>query len=167
MLDLAYLNIGTLKQLYMQYIKKNENKYYLIDFFSNYDIQIDPNDWNRIQYVSKDFNGNIIAYFEARINRGFNIINDLEILKFIEYPNIIWIHDFIRFLKVLLLEKNFRKVVFYAIIDNPSFTKCELYLLKYKLVKEVGVMKNHCILNDGKIYDMKIFEIERDNLGKW
>jgi hypothetical protein len=167
MLELAYLNAGFLKQEYMQYIKKAESKFGLIEFYSTYDIQIDPNDWNCIQYVSKDLNGRVIAYFGASINRGFNIVSELVVLNFTDYPNTVWVLDFIKFLDILLIEKNFRKAVLYTIADNRYFSKCEQFLLKHNLFREVGVMKNHCVLNDGQVYDMKILEIEKKNLKKW
>ena len=167
MLELALLNADELRHIFIREVTKETNKYYWMENFFDYEFIIEPNEWRRIQYVSKDSEGRILVYFGAWINRSFNIVERLEIFNLSGKPNVIATRDFIRFLEILFCQRQFRKVVFYVIKDNPAVKLYEKFIVDNKIGKIVGVFEKQCISTDGNCYDQIIFEMYKDNFVEW
>jgi hypothetical protein len=165
MLEPAYLNICELKRIYSSRIF--DKKYlFLADPVCSYDIMIDPNDWSRIQYVSKNAGGCIIAYFTVSINRLSGIVERLDIINFLEHPSITLTRDFFRFMRILFVERKFRKMIFYALRSNPANAMYER-LAKQGFARKVGYLKNQILLSDGNYHDQIIYEVGRRSYLKW
>jgi RimJ/RimL family protein N-acetyltransferase len=65
------------------------------------------------------------------------------------------------FFDEIFIHRNFRKIVFHAIEQNPA-TKMYRKLIEKLGGKEVGILKENVKLTDGNYYDEVIFEIYRD-----
>ena len=59
------------------------------------------------------------------------------------------------------MNRNFRKVKFHVILQNPA-TKGYRKIVTKLNGREVGILKDHKKLTDGKYYDEIIFELYRD-----
>lgn len=167
MLDLAFNNQQKLKDIFSKKIFEKVNFYYNMNPYIDYEVQVDYSEWHRIQYVSKTLNDEVLAYFCAWVNRPFNIIEKLEVINLSGKPNIIATKDFFDFLKLLLVERKFRKLVFYVIKDNPAIKLYKKFVLGNKIGRLVGIFKKHCILTDGNCYDQYIFEIYGNKFEQW
>lgn len=120
-------------------------------------IRVDESDWSRIQRVST-FNGNVLAFFQATIDRGSNIVNQITILSFktssLQEKKSIR-NDLLNFLLYLL--ENFKKVKFSCCTENPVINKY-IKLVDYLFSRPVGVYREELLIN-GKYYDEMLFEI--------
>jgi hypothetical protein len=112
MLELAYLNQVQLKELYARKIMDEQNKFYYLNSYIDYDIGISSSEWDRIQYISKNSAGEILAYFGAWVNRGNHIIEKLEIINLSGKPNSLASRDFFAFWNFCLLNANLEKSSF-------------------------------------------------------
>jgi hypothetical protein len=168
MLELAYLNQQQLQEIYAQKITSKTNKYYFFESYYDYILQIDKDESKKIQYVSKDAEGNIIGYAGAWVNRTHNIIERAEIINFTEKPKIEGSRDLFDFLEIVLIKKNFRKIMFYVAEENPAARMYERFIdYSEGIGRKVGILKEHYILNDGKKYDVVVFEIFKDKFAEW
>ncbi len=168
MLELAYLNQEKLQDIYSKRITSKFNKYYFFESYYDYILPIDQNDEKKIQYVGKDNEGNIIGYAGAWINRTHNIIERMEIINFTEKPKLEGSRNLFDFLEIILIKKNFRKIVFYVAVENPAIKLYEKFMnFGEGIGKKVGILKEHYTLNDGKNHDVAIFEIYREGFTEW
>lgn len=158
MLEFAYFNQAELYDC-LQKVLKDRNLYfyfmYPTKFFS---IRIDDTDYNSIQFVSKSNDGKIIGFFSAYINNDHNTISNLDFINFTGKPSIVFSRDTKLFFDEIFITRNFRKITFYAIEQNPA-VKMYRKLVNKLGGREVGVLKENKKLTDGNYYDEVIFEI--------
>ena len=105
----------------------------------------------------------IYACFSAWVNRSANIVERIETINLSDTPNCLVGRDMLRFIGLLLCERNFDKVIFYVIKDNPIFQSYCQFQNHHKLGRIVGIFERHCTLPDGTSYDVAAFEIHKDN----
>ncbi|MDR2407470.1 MAG: hypothetical protein LBE13_05090 [Bacteroidales bacterium] len=163
MLELAYLNQEALNKSWQKCLTAGIFFFYFFDPVLQYKVEIVNNDWNILQYVSKNNAGEINGFFAAYINRNHNYVENIDIINLTEKSNIIFIVDLVDFLEIILIKRNFRKAVFHAISDNPATKSYGRYIKRYNLGTIVGVLKQSKLLLDGKYHDEMIYEIYREN----
>jgi hypothetical protein len=146
-----------------------EYRYYLLQNYVDYNMTIETDDWRRMQFASVDNEGKVRAYFEARIDRGSNIVTDLLILYFdLQKANLTASKDFAAFIYLLLREKGFEKIFFRFIKDNPAaLLYKKLFIDKIKCSTIAGTLKNAQKLTDGNVYDIIIMDIEKEPYITW
>jgi len=168
MLEPAITNTDQLVKKYLENIHKEKNKYLLLDGYADYErVKPESNDLLNIKYVSKDNDGEVIGYFEARNNIHSNFIESIVIMNFTDKPNLQLTKDFIDFLQLLLCKRAFRKVVFFAIPENPVFDLYIKFIDDTQVGDLVGILKKHNKLVDGIYYDLAIFEIHKEKFEEW
>jgi hypothetical protein len=111
--------------------------------------------------VSIDKNDNVLGLFRAEINRVTDKISSLVIVSFCDKCNITFSKDLYQFLQDLFEKYNFRKIEFSVVIGNPIEKMYDKYIKKYG-GRIVGIKKQSSKLQDGKYYDVKLYEIFRD-----
>jgi len=167
-LELAVLNESELQRKYARNLIEEKNKYYYFNNYFNFSLNIERTEEFKLQYVSKNNDGEIMGFAEAFANRSFNLIQEFRVINFTGKPNIICSRDFIRLLEIIFCKRKFRKLVFHVIKDNPALKMYKKFFVeKTKMGRIVGELKEHCILTDGECYDLVMFEILRKDFISW
>ena len=155
---LNYQNI--LKTKFREIWFKDKYKYYNNSCYYE-DINIDEDTWYKHQFVSvKDYN--VIGYIGYSINRQTNNIYRLGIINFEDKPSITFSCDLKIAIKDIFECYKFNKLSFNVVIGNPVEKAYDKLCEKYG-GRIVGIQKNETKLIDGKIYDIKLYEITRDS----
>lgn len=161
--------------IFSKVIDKPRYKYWINNSYLYYKIKEEKNEWHIIQRVSIN-EEEILGFIEASISRECNYVENLSYLFFgtdcnkfksnlfpkkdllYEVFKNTFKKDVYRFIHILLDDMKFNKIVLSYIPENPynDFTN---KLIKKFYGKEVGIHKNHVKLVDGKMYDLKYFEI--------
>ena len=160
MLKLAYNYSSELREAYQQIIFNDKYKYYNNGIYWEYDFSVAASSWNGLDFVSVDKDNKILGYLGAGIDRHSEKIDCLKIMNFAQKGNVTFSKDLFQFMLDLFLKFNYRKVDFSVVVGNPIEKMYDKYCLKYG-GKIVGVKKENSRLQDGKYYDLKLYEIFR------
>ena len=161
MLKLAITYKDKLNKAFNNTILDIKYKYYYFENYWTYDIELSKDSWNRIELVSIDSNDNIKGFFSATISRTSDMVLGLSTINF-ENKNIIFAKDMYNFIVDLFEKYNFRKIEFSVIVGNPIEKMYDKYITKYGGCI-VGTRKESTRLTDGKYYDVKQYEIFRED----
>jgi len=160
-LKLAYQYKDKLQTAYSNVVFQDKYKFYNYDNYWNYTLKLSENSWDDIVMVSVDNENNVRGYLGAGISRTSDKISSLGIMNFYE-PNIIFSKDLYQFLKDLFEKYNFRKIEFSVVIGNPIEKMYDKYINKYN-GNIIGIKKATTKLQDGKYYDVKHYEIFKED----
>lgn len=163
MLDLA---IKYKRELQEKYLRLSSNydryKYLIATNWINYELKIDNNDWDKLQYVSVNSQNEVIGFFECKINRIVYYAYDLIAISFEEKPNFIFSKDLKEFIiDIIFMKHKFNKLRFTCVVGNPIEKSYDRLILKYG-GRIVGVYEKEVRLVDNSICDLKLYEITRD-----
>lgn len=162
MLEHAKLYESQIQEKYIRTIDDPKYMYYHMNDNSEA-IEFRDSNWNKLQYASVNSEGNVIGYFSCYITRQARNIYDLSIIKFEE--NNIFSIDLMRFFDLLLFERNFNKINFDVVIGNPIEKMYDKFAQRYG-GRVVGFKEKETVLRDGRYYDLKMYEIMRDEYCK-
>ncbi len=157
----AYFYKDALLKQYKDIVFEDKYKYWNCDSWWQYEINIENNSWNKLQFVSVDKNDNIIGYLCASIDRDIHSVTSLGVLNFYDI-NVTFSRDLHKFLYNLLYEYKYRKLNFSVVIGNPAEKMYDKYVKKYN-GRIVGVQKDHVKLQDNQFHDLKLYEIMNPN----
>lgn len=160
-LKLAYTYRDQLQQLFNNIIFQEKYKYYNFNNYWNYNFELCENSWDRIEMVSVDEENYVRGFLSASINRIADSVSSLGIINFYDV-NIVFAKDLYQFIKDLFLKFNFRKIEFTVVVGNPIEKMYDKYIQKYN-GRIVGIKKQSTKLQDNKYYDVKMYEIFRDD----
>jgi hypothetical protein len=144
------LNLEYRKHLY------SENFKFLIEDVWEFEITVDANDSERLQFVSVNPANEVLAYFSASINRRLYKVDSVEVIIF--HNNSIASRDLMTFVKNLTGKFGFKKINFEGFVGSPGEKVYDKHL-KILKARIVGIKKNEVRLSDGKLYDVKLYEI--------
>ena len=161
MLKLAHTYQDKLNKAYSSIIFQDKYKYYNCDNYWSYTKEVSKDSWNNLEFVSVDKNDNVIGYLGAGISRSTEKVASLGIMNFYDI-NITFSKDLYQFLHDLFMKFNFRKIEFIVVIGNPAEKMYDKYIEKYG-GRIVGVSRESTKLQDNKYYDIKEYEIFRDD----
>ena len=161
MLKPAFLFEAELNKRYQLYLYHPRMKYLVEDVW-DYQIPVDPTDEKFLQFVSVDPDGKILGFFSAQANRKLYHIENLEVINLIpeteQDHNAVYSRDFYTFIKDLTGKFGFRKVNFEAIVGSPGEKIYDKHLKNFN-ARVVGIRKEEVRLSDGKLYDVKLYEM--------
>jgi len=158
LLDLAYNHKQALNKKYSQMILDPQKyKYVISNTWATYELEIHTNSWDKLQFVSI-VKKEVIGYFECSADRQVYYAHRLVAINFEDKPNFVFSKDFWRFVKLLFVQYKFNKINFSCVVGNPAE---KIY---YKIINKwsgriVGTYKNDVKLLDGKVYDLRVYEI--------
>jgi hypothetical protein len=115
--------------------------------------------------VSVDKNDNVIGYLSASTDRSANKITSLGVINFGEL-SIVFSRDFYKFLDNLFTIHNFNKIEWCVVVGNTAEKMYDKIIDKYH-GRVVGVNHESTILEDGKYYDVKEYEIFKRDYDKY
>ncbi len=117
--------------------------------------------WDTHEFVSVDSNKNVIGYITYQISREDQKVYGLQIINFSDNKTLFGI-DLMKCLDEIFTKFRFRKLRYCVFVGNPIESTYDRFTNKYG-GRIVGIEKEECRLIDGKLYDMKIYEIFRDD----
>lgn len=160
MLDIAIKYQEKLKEMMLDTWFKDKYKYW--NYHADYcEFNIDSDTWRSHSFVSIDNNGNIIGYISYEIDRRNNQCQGLNIINF-SNKKIIFGKDVKQAITDIFERYNFRKLNFTVVVGNPIEHTYDRLIKKYG-GRIVGYKKEHTKLIDGKYYDVKCYEIMRED----
>lgn len=109
-----------------------------------------------------DTNYEVIGYLNANISRSDSSVSSISVVNFNENKKMIFARDFCKFIKDLFFKYNFRKISFTVTVGNPIESSYDKFIKKHGGTI-CGYQKEHVILQDGKYYDVKNYEIFKKN----
>ncbi len=169
MLVPAILREQDLRPLFMARMAEQTAKYYYFQAYRDFDLIIDRNDWNRIQYVSQSSMGELFALYEARINHESNIVENILILSLRSQGlSFEAVGDLFGFVRYLFQERGFRKIFVRYLADNPASGQYEKLLIRRAGCGSIqGVLREYITLADQRNYDLVILDIQREPYLQW
>lgn len=160
MLDIAIKHKEELKKKMLDTWFQDKYKYYNYDLWYS-DQTIDDETWNRHQFVSLDRDGNLIGYISYSVCRQTHNCSKLVIINFSD-NKVIFGRDLAQVLIDIFEKFKFNKLSFSVVIGNPAEKSYDKWIRKYN-GKIVGIKEKETRLMDGDYYDVKLYEIMRDN----
>ena len=161
MLDLAINHSEELRQKFRGIWFDDKYKFFENGTYYN-DFTVDDTTWNRHQFVSLDSDGDVIGYIGYDINRQANYAHSLAIINFTNDVKTVFAKDLLQVLKDIFEKFAFNKLSFMVVVGNPIESSYDKIVLQHG-GRIVGIHKQDTKLMDGKLYDIKQYEILREN----
>ena len=163
MLDVAIKYSDKLNEKMYDIWFKDKYKYYNYDTYYR-TFEPEKETWNRHEFVSLDKDGNVIGLIKYSVSRqtynasGFGAINFTD-------NKITFGMDLGQVLKDIFEKFKFNKLSFCVVIGNPIEKSYDKMIKKYN-GRIVGIEYKETKLIDGEYYDVKDYEILRDDYMK-
>ena len=164
MLKPAVFYVEKLQAKFAEWVLRDSFKFYSRDSNIRFVIDVYADSSDKLQFVSVDAEDNVAGCFGCRINRETDTAYDLEIANFGDRKRVFTVDLAEWFLS---LHKTFgiKRVVWWVIVGNPSEKFYDRFV-KFCGGRIVGIFKNDTRLRDGRLYDVKWYEIFTDNAVK-
>lgn len=164
MLDLAIKYQDKLKELFASIVFEDKYKWYTAcSYYDEY--KPDNSTWNRHEFVSMDKDKNILGYIKYGICRDDRNCHSLQIINFSD-NKVVFGRDVIKCLDGVFSNFQFNKLSFCVVVGNPIERSYDRLVKKYG-GRIVGTKVKDCMLMDGNYYDIKLYEIlKEDYLGR-
>ncbi len=134
-------------------------KYYVEGAFC-YMEPVDEDTSESHQYASVVLD-NVIGYISYRVDRTADIAYDMNIINFADNLAAFG-RDLAHAVDDIFCKFNFNKLEFGVIVGNPAEKMYDKFI-KMTGGRVVGTLSQHVKLIDGKIYDLKMYELSRKN----
>lgn len=160
MVDLAINHVEELqRQFHSTWFQE---KYKFWNFTSYYEEWgVEESTWNKHQFVSLNAQGKVIGYIGYQINRANEVVECLNIINFTD-NKVAFGMDVGQVLRDIFEKFYFRKVNFEVVIGNPIEKTYDRMIQRYG-GRIVGIQKKQVKLIDGRFYDVKLYEIFRND----
>lgn len=120
--------------------------------------------WSTVEYVSLDAGGKIIGYLKYRIDRELQKAYAVQIINFKTFEEkshkITFGKDVDEFFRNVFEKYNHNKIVCGVVIGNPIEPTYDKLITKFG-GRIVGMYTDECKLLDGRLYDYKVYEINK------
>lgn len=160
MLDIAIKYQSQLKSKFLSIWFDDKYKFFNYDMYYR-DKDLDTETWNRHQFVSLNSEGEVIGYIGYSVCRQTYNAVSLSIINF-SNNKIVFAKDLKQALTDIFEKFNFNKLNFSVVIGNPIEKSYDKICQKYG-GRIVGIYKNETKLFDNQFYDVKHYEILRED----
>ena len=160
MLDTALKYQEELQTLYIYAWHQDRYKYYNDGSYWN-SLVLKEDTYNSHEFASVDADGDVIGFIAYDIDRTAATITNISIINFSNDIRT-FAGDVRQTFRDIFEKYNFRKVSFSVVVGNPIEKTYDRLTLKYG-GRIVGVQKHHVALFDNRIYDVKLYEILRED----
>ena len=162
MLDYAYFHKERLKQAWAKVAMDPQFKFIAPGSYTNLDFDLKFNTFSKVQCVSLSAKGEIIGYFDVSVDREAYYAYGLWVINLAGLPDNTFTSDLTEFIRVLFTTWNFQKLKFSVVVGDPSEITYDEFIKKYS-GRIIGVNRRDIRLPDGKLYDIKLYELLREN----
>ena len=159
MLDFAIKYKDKLQLLFVDTWHKEKYKFYHTGYCNIPEFQ--DNTWEFHDFVSLNSKGEVIGNIYYRVDRLTNNASRLCAINFTN-DSIIFAKDLMQAIKDIFEKFNFNKLNFSVVIGNPAEKGYDKLVSKCG-GRVVGIKERETKLFYGKYYDMKEYEILREN----
>ncbi|MNK69768.1 hypothetical protein D3C87_891640 [compost metagenome] len=159
MLDLAVKYESDLQAIFADLYLRDEYKYYW-NYSYREKYKASESTWTRHEFVSRDKDG-LIGYLGYSIDRETDAADGLAIINFKNDANIIFAKDLYQFLSEVFCKYKFNKLNYSVVVGNPIERSYDRLTKKYG-GRIVGTKKREVKLIDNTLYDLKMYEILRE-----
>ena len=160
MIDIAIRHKEELQELFLGTWYNEKYKFYNMSSYNGI-FAVSDSSWDSHEFVSIDKNNNIIGYISYYIAREHERISDLCVINFTE-DKLLFGRDIYQVFKDIFEKFNFRKISYSVIIGNPMERSYDRWTKKYG-GQIIGIEREHIKLMDNKYYDVKKYELFRDD----
>lgn len=158
MLDIAIKHEYELSEKFQNTWFQDKYKFYNFDVYYE-DIEIANSTWNKHEFVSLNKYGEIIGYIGYGVKRHTGYCDGLAAINFSD-DKITFGIDLARAIRDIFEKFNFNKLKFSVVIGNPVEKSYDKVIKRFN-GRIVGIDKDETRLIDGKLYDVKRYEILR------
>lgn len=162
MLDLAFNYQEQLQERWRTACTEFKNIYALTTRYTEYTIPIKEDDWEKIQMVSVNDEGEVLGYFEADITQTSNVCHSMLVISFTQNSRR-FIQDMFAFIHHLLCVRNYSKIGWTVVPENTAAVRLYDRAVRELGARYVGTYKKHTVLRTGKIVDLDIYELLRED----
>lgn len=162
MLKRAIQYKSQINNLFIEASDNPKNRFFTQSYWE-YIPKITESNWTNQQMVSVDKSDNVIGWLEAEISVKQHYINNLSVIRFRddERYNYTFSKDFHEFFAKLFMHYEYRKINYNSVVDSPNEKWYDEFTMKYG-GRIVGVKKEHFAMENGKLCDLKIYELFRN-----
>lgn len=162
MLQMAGLHVDTLKVKFLQIALEEDYKFFNTISWRD-EWKPDDSTWAANEFASINKEGEVVGYFKYRINRDTGNIDGLQIANFKkDVLSRTFGQDLQQIFQDIFLRFNFRKINFSVIVGNPAEAFYDKYIEKIG-GNIVSYYKDECKLIDGQYYDLKVYEVMKED----
>ena len=163
MLDLAIKHEDKLKKEMIGVMFVEKYKFENVaSYYNETIIKKDWVGWSNIQMVSVNKEGEVIGYFSVDLCRDTFNLSNLHIINFTD-DKVLFAKDLKSFFMKLTKREDIRKLNFSVAIGHPIEKSYDKMVEKYG-GRITGTKKEDVKLFDGKLYDLKGYEIFMDSI---
>ncbi len=157
MLKPAQLYKAELQRKYIERWYDLSAQYYVSNTGRNaLDIPDNPEEKCYFACIAND--GSVVGYFSYEIDWQTHSVERIGLISFTDTPNVLLINDVIKHVKSLFENNGIRRVEWGAYEDNPAMRGYEKLAARFG-GRKVGTYHQCCMLLDGKLHDLSVFEI--------
>lgn len=129
----------------------------------NKEIEVSTDDWNYIQMVSADDDGNVLGYFHVAVDEIPGNLQNLGVINYGNKCNYTFASDFYRFLYYLFIERGFQRLEWSVTIGNPIEKMYDRFCKKVG-GNIVGITHKSAVLMNRQLVDEKIYEVFQEGV---
>lgn len=163
MLQPAQKYESELKSLILDTWYDDKYKYFRANTYSSTMTFKDGN-YNSHDFASINNDGEVIGYISYDLNRSDGSVYNLIIVNFTD-EKLSFGRDLYKALSDIFLRYKFRKLMFCIVVGNPIEKSYDKWISKYG-GRIVGTYYKDVMLDDGELYDRKLYEIFREDFLK-
>lgn len=160
MLDIAIKYENELKEKFQDTWFQDKYKFYNFDTYYE-KLEVANTTWNKHQFVSLNQDGEVIGYIGYGVRRHLDYCDGFAAINFSNDKTTFGI-DLGRAVCDIFEKFNFNKLKFSVVIGNPIEKPYDKIIQHYN-GRIVGIDRDEIRLIDGKLYDVKRYEIMRDD----
>jgi len=153
----AVFYVEKLQASFAEWILRDSFKFFSRDSNILFVLDVYPDSSEILQFVSVDDKDRVAGYFGCRINRETDTAYDLEIANFGDREGVFTI-DLADWFFLLYKTFGIKRVVWWVIAGNPAEKFYDRFI-DFCGGRVVGIFKNDTKLRDGRLYDVKWYEI--------
>ncbi len=161
MLALAIQYGPQLQECYQKTLADEKCRYYMHGI-RRYFIPLEPDDANKLQYVSLGVYGNVLGLFECNLNRETMTAYEITAIRFTPEYEPEFAADMYRFVVDVIFQQYGMQRVIYNVIKGNKAEKLYDRIIERYGGRIVGTFTNEVRLFDGKLYDVKYYEMLRE-----
>jgi hypothetical protein len=161
MLALAIQHAPQLQECYQRTLTDEKYRYYMHGT-RRYFIPIEPDDTNKLQYVSLGAYGNVLGLFECNLNRETMTAYEVTAIRFTPGYDPEFAADMYRFVvDVIFQQYGMNRVIYNVIKGNKAESLYDRICERFG-GRIVGTFSNEVRLYDGQLYDLKYYEMLKE-----
>jgi hypothetical protein len=161
MLALAIQYGPQLQECYQKTLADEKCRYYMHGI-RRYFIPLEPDDANKLQYVSLGVYGNVLGLFECNLNRETMTAYEITAIRFTPEYEPEFAADMYRFVVDVIFQQYGMQRVIYNVIKGNKAEKLYDRICERYGGRIVGTFTEEVRLYDGKLYDLKFYEMLKE-----